>query len=132
MDNENRKIEEQLSVLDQAIQHFPEYVVHGTPLIYDRDLPVRGILIKHNEIQKRIEISPHREVFVLIIYASQDSEDGGGSWVKKLSEFKTLPKDFKKQFRLLNSAWSELSKISQKDLTNDKKIFCNKFPGSGL
>lgn len=53
-----REIEKELSLMDKAIQHFAQYIVDGRICIYERDLPVRSIIVTRNGISKRIEIAP--------------------------------------------------------------------------
>jgi hypothetical protein len=114
-----RESEQELSILDKAIQHFAEYIVRGQICIYERDLPVRSIIVSHNGLMKRIEIAPdpHGNGFVQNSDAWLDDETGRKSWADQPTTIPTLPRDYADQMKLLHAMWSRVEVVSSADVT---------------
>ena len=115
---DQREIEEELSRLDRAIQHFAEYIVDGRVCIYERDLPVRSIIVSHNGVFKRIKSRPILTGLVLckaVMPGSTAKSEEKFGWINDKpsppSQRSTPIKN------LLHRLWSRVEAISSTDLT---------------
>jgi hypothetical protein len=116
----DRELETMFSSMDKAIQHFAEYMVNGSPIVYERDDPVRGVLVACNRMTKRVEIIYERRQekhgFLLVADAWQDLHGQRRYWVAPRIELESLPQEYDQQLDLLKKAWSCVENISEADL----------------
>jgi hypothetical protein len=83
-------------------------------VFYERDLPVRSIIVSHDGLFKRIETAPDRDRtgFVQNSDAWIDGESGRKSWVDQQQALPSLPDEYTDQMNLLHRLWSRVEAIA--------------------